>query len=200
MVKCRKLGKNDIIRVFLINFLIAFLALFIIIVRGNGIFTLCNDFNEQQIPFHMLTNEAIKKGNFLWNWNIDLGSSFIGAMGYYTLGSPFFWLTLLFPKNAFPYLAGWIYMLKYAIAGVSSFLYLRRFVGDKKFALLGSVLYAFSGFQTTNLLFYSFHDAVAFFPFMLLGLEKLIVDNKKGEFAFSVFLNAFINYYFLYKK
>ena len=64
MVKCRKLGKNDIIRVFLINFLIAFLALFIIIVRGNGIFTLCNDFNEQQIPFHMLTNEAIKKGNF----------------------------------------------------------------------------------------------------------------------------------------
>ena len=41
MVKCRKLGKNDIIRVFLINFLIAFLALFIIIVRGNGIFTLC---------------------------------------------------------------------------------------------------------------------------------------------------------------
>lgn len=144
----------------------------------------------------MLTNEAIKKGNFLWNWNIDLGSSFIGAMGYYTLGSPFFWLTLLFPKNAFPYLAGWIYMLKYAIAGVSSFLYLRRFVGDKKFALLGSVLYAFSGFQTTNLLFYSFHDAVAFFPFMLLGLEKLIVDNKKGEFAFSVFLNAFINYYF----
>lgn len=200
MVKCRKLGKNDIIRVFLINFLIAFLALFIIIVRGNGIFTLCNDFNEQQIPFHMLTNEAIKKGNFLWNWNIDLGSSFIGAMGYYTLGSPFFWLTLLFPKNAFPYLAGWIYMLKYAIAGVSSFLYLRRFVGDKKFALLGSVLYAFSGFQTTNLLFYSFHDAVAFFPFMLLGLEKLIVDNKKGEFAFSVFLNAFINYYFFVQE
>lgn len=49
----------------------------------------------------MLTNEAIKKGNFLWNWNIDLGSSFIGAMGYYTLGSPFFGLHYCFLKMLF---------------------------------------------------------------------------------------------------
>lgn len=197
----KQIAKSEFaVKAFSINFFIAFFAFINILLRGNGIFTLCNDFNEQQIPFHMLTNEAVKNGNFLWNWNIDLGSSFVGAMGYYTLGSPFFWLTVLFPKNLFPFLAGWLYMLKYAIAGLSSFLFLRRFVKDKNFALLGSVFYAFSGFQTTNLLFYSFHDAVAFFPFMLLGLEKLTHDKKKGVFAFAVFINAFVNYYFFVQE
>ncbi len=184
------------IKAFFLNFLLALIAFLGILVQDKGLFTLCNDFNEQQIPFMMFMNKSIKSGEIFWNWNIDLGSDFIGAMSYYSLGSPFFWITLLFPANAYIYVTAWIYMLKYAVAGASSYLFFVRFTKDKKYALLGSVLYAFSGFQTVNLLFGSFHDTVAFFPFMLIGIEKITEEHKRGYFALAVFLNALVNYYF----
>lgn len=186
--------------VFGINFLIAFISFLGILYNGEGIFTLCNDFNEQQIPFHMLANHFIKNGNIFWNWNIDIGSSFAGALGFYVLGSPFAWLSFLFPDRLYPYVTGWLYMMKYAVAGTLAFLYIRRFVKKERYALLGEMLYAFSGFQCVNLIFHHFHDAVAFFPLLLIGYEKLAREGKKGAFALGVFVNAFVNYYFFIQE
>ena len=188
--------KNPIAQAFFLNFLLAFFSFIYFIIVNKGLFTLCDDFNQQQIPLSMLSNEAIRSGNVLWNWSIDIGTSFIGGTSFYITGSPFFWLSCLFPKNCFPYLVGWLYMLKYAAAGTTSFCYLKRFSSNQKYALLGSVLYAFSGFQATNLLFYHFHDVVAIFPLLLIGLEQLVKENKKGLLAFAVFMSATLNFYF----
>ena len=177
-------------------FAIAFLSFGYFIWEGDGVFTLMTDFRAQQIPFSIGLNDAIKNANFGWQWNVDLGTNMIGAYSFYNLGSPFFWFSLLFPAEMFPYLVGWIYMLKYAVAGMTAYFYIGRFVEKKDCAVLGAVLCAFSGFQTVNLLFYHFHEVVAFFPLMLLGLEKLVVDRKKGLFAAAVFLNCLLNYYF----
>lgn len=166
------------------------------ILKEKGIFTLFADFNNQQIPFNILANQAVKSGEVFWNWNIDLGSNFIGAFSFYNLGSPFFWITLLFPAKTFPYLAGWFFVLKYAVAGATSCAYIQMFIKNKKYAVLGSVLYSFSGFQAANLLFYHFHDVVALFPLMLWGIEKMLVEKKKAVFAIAVFLNALLNYFF----
>lgn len=67
---------------------------------------------------------------------------------------------------------------------------------NSKFAILGRILYSFSEFQSTNLLFFHFHDIVAFFPLLLLGLEKLVSHHKKSLFTFAVFLNCISNYFF----
>ena len=166
------------------------------IIVGNGAFTLMTDFNAQQIPFSIAANDAIKNGQFGWLWNADLGTNLIGAFSFYNLGSPFFWCSLLFPAEAFPYVVGWLFIFKYVVAGALSYLYIRRFVEARQWAVLGAVLYAFSGFQCVNLMFYHFHDVVAFFPLLLLGIEKLVVDNKKGYFVFCVFINCIINYFF----
>ena len=154
--------KNPIAQAFFLNFLLAFFSFIYFIIVNKGLFTLCDDINIQDIPLGMLANNAIKKGNILWNWNIDIGSSFIGGTSYYMLGSPFFWLSCFFPENWFPFLIGWLYMLKYAVAGATSYYYIQIFCKNKKYALIGSILYAFSGFQATNLLFYHFHDIVSF--------------------------------------
>lgn len=186
-------------QVFIINFLIAMVSFLGMVLKGDGIFTLANDFNEQQIPFHMLANNSLKNGSFLWNWSIDLGSSFVGALGFYVLGSPFAWLSFLFPAKLYPYLVGWLYMMKYAVAGALSYGYIKMFT-SKKYAVLGSVLYAFSGFQCINLIFHHFHDAVAFFPLMLIGYEKLVKEGKRGWLALAVCINAFVNYYFFIQE
>ena len=182
--------------VFGINFAMAFLAFIYFIVRGGGLFTQSYDFNAQELSFNMLANQAIKNGDVFWNWNIDIGSDFVETYSFYNIGSPFFWITLLFPASAFPYIVGWVYMLKYAVAGLLSYIFIKRFVKNRHAALIGSMLYAFSGFQSCNLLFYHFHDVVALFPLLLIGLEKLQTEKKKGIFAFAVFINCLVNYFF----
>ena len=46
------------------------------------------------------------------------------------------------------------------------------------------------------MLFYHFHDAVAFFPLMLWGVEKLVSEKKRAVFALTVFINALLSYFF----
>lgn len=191
--------KSGYIQIFALGYFAAMLSFAVLLIRGDGIFTLGNDFNEQQIPFHMLANRAVKSGNTGWSWSVDLGSSLIGALGFYVFGSPFAWISFLFSAEQYPYVTGWLYMAKYAAAAVCAYSYLKRFVG-KKYAALGAMLYAFAGFQSVNLIFHHFHDAVAFFPLMLTGYEKLSREGKKGALALGVAVNAFVNYYFLIQE
>lgn len=180
---------------FVLNFAIAAAALLPYMIRDGGLLLVAADFDAEQLSYNMLCNNAIKSGEVLWNWRIDIGSDFVSSFSFYTLGSPFFWLSFLFPASAFPYLVGWIYVLKYAVAGLTSFAYFRRSASEKS-ALLGSVLYAFSGFSCINVVFYHFHDVIALFPLLMLGLDKRMQEGKKAPFLFAVTINALVNYYF----
>lgn len=162
----------------------------------NGILLLRDDFNYQQIPFLTALNRCVKNFTGTWCWNVDLGTQMVGAYSFYNLGSPFVWGTFLFPESWVPYLMGWFYILKYMVAGVTAYLYLRMFVKNRSYAIAGALLYSFSGFQSTNLLFFHFHDAVAFFPLLLIGLENLITHHKKALFIFAVFINCMVNFFF----
>ncbi|SDB39003.1 membrane protein YfhO [Pseudobutyrivibrio sp. YE44] len=188
---------NEKIFTFLICFGIALLSFIYFIWKGDGFLVITNDFNDQQIPFTISAHKAILNGGISgFSWDVDLGTSTLNAYSFYCLGSPFFWLTMLFPANAFPYIAGWIYMLKYACAGLFAYIYLKRFVKDTRWAMVGAILYAFSGYSSINLIFYHFHDVIALFPLLLIGIE--IIHEKKDYrlFIFAVFLNCFLNYFF----
>ncbi len=164
--------------------------------KNGGIFTLVADFNEQQTSFNMLANTAIKRGDIFWNWQVDLGGSFIGMFAFYNLGSPFFWLTLPFPAAFFPYLMPYLLMLKYVVAALCAYLYLRRFIKDSGIASIVAMAYAFSGFQVINLMFNHFHDVVAFFPLLLLALEKAVTEGRRGLLLIMVAFSAVLNYFF----
>lgn len=181
---------------FLLNLLLGVFAFAWSMISQKGLFSVAGDFNVQQIPFAMAANDAIKSGRTVWDWSLDLGSNFIGGMTFYILGNPSFWLSLLFPSSWFMYLVGWFYVLKYACAGLTSFVYMRRYVRDDRSALIASVLYAFSGFMAENLLFYHFHDVVALFPLMLLTLDDLVEHDRRGPFIFAVLFNVIVNYFF----
>ena len=180
---------------FLLNLLIAFIIFLPFIIQGGGLFSLGDDFDAQEIPFNIFVNREIKELDVFFNWGIDLGSDFISSFSFYNLGSPFFWITLLFRPEAFPWLVVWILILKYAAAGLISFYWLRRHTSDRS-ALIGSVLYAFSGFQAMNMIFYHFHDIVALFPLLLIGFEILVEEKRKGIFALTVAINALVNWNF----
>lgn len=175
------------------------LASFIVFIhQGRGAFTLRDDFNTQVLPFYIQVNRFLKSSlPGQWCWALDLGASFVNGFGYYALGSPFAWLTFLLPPEAFPYVVGWVYMLKYVCAGTTAYLYLKTMTGKGSTCeIIGAVAYAFSGFQATNILFYFFHDVVALFPLLLIGMEYMMRGKSSLFFSFAVFINCLTNYYF----
>lgn len=168
-----------------------------LMILDKGYFLYYGDFISQQLPFYAHANEVIRSGGiFGWDWGTDLGSSFIGSYAFYLTGSPFFWLTLLFPQKAVLYLIPWLLSLKHGVAALTAYGYIRHFVMNKNAAVVGGLLYAFSGFQLFNIFFNHFQDVTAFFPLMLIALEELVNNNRRGWFALSVALMGCINYFF----
>ena len=165
-------------------------------IRNNGIFLYYGDFNSQQMMFYHHANEMVRNGNFGWDWGTDLGSNFIGSYSFYLLGSPFFWLSTLFPMDMVKYLMPWLLSLKTAVAAVTAYAYIRRFSKSPEACFVGGMLYAFSGFQVYNVFFNHFHDVTAFFPLLLLSFEQLTQDKRRGVFAVCVGLSAAISYFF----
>ncbi|MFA6736721.1 MAG: YfhO family protein, partial [Saccharofermentanales bacterium] len=182
--------------VFLLSMFLAVAFFLPYVIQDKGYFFYLGDFNCQQIPFNMLANDAVKSGNIFWNWNTDLGANFIGSYAFYLLGSPFFLIQLILPSSWVPMAIPWVLCLKFAVSAVTAYLYISRFLKNKNYTLIAALLYAFSSFSIYNIFFNHFHDAIAFFPLMLYGLEELLEKDRKGIFAFTVFLNAMTNYYF----
>ena len=181
------------IAAFLLNLIIGAVAVGFYIIQNNGFFAMYYDYSAQEIPFNIFMNETVKSGNVLWNWGIDLGSNFLEAFSFYNIGSVFFWLMLLVPAKLVPQAMGWMIIFKFAVAGATSAAYFDRHAEKKTAIIIGSMLYAFSGFQCSTVVFFHFLDAVALFPLMMIGLEQLAEDKKKGRLAVACLLNVLNN-------
>ncbi len=185
-------------KVFVLALIIGAVIFLPFLILDQGYFIYYGDFNVQQVPFYRLCHEAVRNGEWGLNWYTDLGVNFIGSYSVYGLGNPFFYLTLLFPLKAVPYLMAPLLILKLATAAVTSFGYFKRFTKDDRYALLGALLYAFSGYSIYNIFFNHFLEVVAFFPLLLIGMEEFMVNGRRGLFALTVALNAVVNYYFFF--
>lgn len=191
-----KYSKDRYFLVFLLGFAVMMVTLIPFMICEKGRFIYYGDYNAQQIPFYSLVNDAVRSGQFGWNWYTDLGTDLLSSYSFYLTGSPFFWLTVLLPRGAVTYAMPFLLALKHGIATLTAYIYIRRFVRGKQSALTGALLYAFSGFQIYNIFFNHFQDVTAFFPLMLIAMEENINNHRKGAFAFTVALMACINYYF----
>ena len=185
---------------FLLTFFVGLIvaaALFIpFIVYQGGIFYYYGDFNVQEIPFYQMLHAQVRSGDLGWNHLTDLGSDTISSYSFYTLGSPFFWMTIPFDNEFVPYLIGPILILKFACAAGAAYLFLQRYVEYKPFAVMGGILYAFSGFSIYNVFFFHFHEPMIMFPLLLAALDTFLFDKRRGLFAVAVCAACVVNYYF----
>ncbi|WP_443964989.1 YfhO family protein, partial [Ruminococcus sp.] len=144
-------------RRYLLTFLLGFGTLLLVflpvIIADGGYFIYYGDFNSQQIPFYNLANDAVRSGSFGWNWYTDLGANFIGSYAFYLFGSPFFWITTILPRSWVTFSIPILLCIKHGVAALTAYAYIRRFVQNSNAAIVGGLLYAFSGFQLFNLFF-----------------------------------------------
>lgn len=176
-------------------------------ILDGGFFHYAGDFNSQQISFYRYMNGFVKGAGYpnstfagaprnTFSWATDLGSGVINAYSFYLYGSPFFWLSVLLPQSWLPYMMVPLLVLKFGVAGGGAYLYLRRYVKNANYAVLGACLYALSGFAVYNVFFNHFVDVVALFPYLLWALDEAIYEDRHGLFAFWVAVNLLNNYFF----
>ncbi len=187
---------NYFLKAFLLGLGLSFLVFLPFLVVDGGRFLFYGDFNVQQVPFYRLAHDAVREGNLGWNHLTDLGANFIGSYSFYLLGSPFFWLTIPFPSEWVQFLMGPLLILKFACACLSGYIYIHRYTKSPDTALIGAVLYAFSGFSIYNIFFNHFHEAIICFPLLLAALDEYMQTRCRGLFALAVFACCLVNYYF----
>ena len=164
----------------------------------GGRFVTRGDFIEQQLPFILETRRILRGGLNSYSFNTFLGAPAVGSYAFYTLGSVFVWPLALLPKALIPFGISVMAVLKHAVCAMTSFCYLRRMIRNERLALLGCVLYAFSGFTVVNTQFYHFTEVIAFFPLILLGMEDAMGEHpRRGLLALFCGLNTLTNYYFM---
>ena len=114
----------------------------------GGFFHYAGDFNSQQISFYRYMNGFVKGAGYpdsafagaprnTFSWATDLGSGVMNAYSFYLYGSPFFWLSVLLPQSWLPYMMVPLLVLKFGVAGGGAYLYLRRYVKNANYAVLG---------------------------------------------------------------
>lgn len=180
----------------LIGAFVGIIAFIPVCLQHNGQYMDYGDYFLQYVPFIKELKRMIASGNLSWSWNSFLGDSFVGAYSYYTIFNPFAWIVVLFPDDYILYGTMFATILKLAISMISSMLYIQQFCKKDSYALIGALLYTFSGFTLVNTGFYFFLDVIAVFPFVMYSLERLICEKKQTIYVLSLMLNAAVNYYF----
>ena len=167
-------------------------------VYRGGTWFYYGDYNIQQVPFYIMCHRLVRQGYLFWNPFLDIGSNMGSAFAMYLWGSPFFWMTVPFPEKWIPNLIPFLMAMKYGLALSTAYLYASRYTKSRKGAMAAALLYAFSSFQGTNIVFAHFHDVTAFFPLYLLSFDELAEKGRKAGFAFMTGLMLLISYYFFY--
>ena len=125
---------------------------------------LFSDMYHQYMPFFSELLHKVRGGeNLSFSFNVGIGSNFLALFVYY-LASPFHIFSLLVPESYLMEFMSYLIVLKIGLAGLTSYLYLRRRsglsgagkgdalsagsgAGGEMGALFFSCFYALSGFM-----------------------------------------------------
>ncbi len=196
----RGLLRNRYLRIFILGAAMYMVCAVPFMIWHRGIFFYYGDYNVQQVPFYIMAHRAVRRGFLFWNPQVDLGGSMGGSFAFYLWGSPFFWMTIPFPEEAVPFLLPFLMALRCGTAQTLAYAWLRTQTRTHRAALLGAMLYAFSGFQACNIVFQHFHDVTAFFPLYLLSFDRFCEGLRERKilrgFSLMTAFMAVLNYYF----
>ncbi len=164
------------------------------------------DMYHQYCPFFMEFQDKLVNGDsLLYSFNLGLGSDFVALLAYY-LASPLNWFLIICPKGLVIEFMTFITWVKIGLAGLFMFYYIRehfRLLGkDKRYhlisvmpALIFSTAYAFSGFVATYSWNIMWMDSIALFPLIILGIERLVKENRPVLYYVSLSVSILSNFY-----
>lgn len=193
-MKYVKKYKGELITFFFTIIFLMILFKIIGILDGNMVVA---NFNDEFNPMLIQLKRIILGESGLFNFNTMMGSSFLGTF-YSYVSTIFIPLKLIISnKNVF---AVTFIISKLALASVFCYRYLKYQFKEEKISYLAvfSVLYALSSYSISYYIHIMWLDIYMLFPLVLLGIDKMIKENKKLLYIISLALVIFSNYYLAY--
>lgn len=208
------MSKKLIIRILISSILLSAAAHFFFLQEWvNGRFMVGpNDGLSQMIPFKTFIYENYKQGNFFYSWQFGLGGGFYSQLAYYfstsivflvTAGAVFFMesVHLISP----PDLRFWmnatiiVSILRLSFILTAATVAYRYMNIHTMTAFTGAAVYGLSVMYFRHVIFWEFFaDAMLWIPLLVLGVEKIIREEKPFWFILTVSLMLISNFYFAY--
>ena len=166
------------------------------------------DMYHQYVPFLSELQYKLQEGGSLfYTWNGAGGSNFWNLLAYYG-ASPLNLLLILFPQKMIMEGVTFILLIKIGLAGSFMAIYL-RYAGRQDSSCSGcrngrvnsaailafAVLYALCSYVMAYYWCIMWMDAVALFPLIILGLNRIIDGGSPVLYTVTLALTVFSNYY-----
>ncbi len=187
--------------VYIVAFIIP-VVIMIIIYHARKIFPfgdemyLRSDCYHQYAPFHReLYNKLVNGGSLTYSWNIGMGVNFSALYAYY-LASPINWFIAIFPEKYIIEVMNALIIIKAGLCSSTFSYYI-----SKKFKSRSLTISAFAVFYALSSYFAAFSwnvmwlDCLVLLPLVVLGLERLVKENKCFLYCISLGLTIISNYY-----
>jgi len=185
----------------------ALAALLPIIIMGaafalNGVYPLggrqiiIGDFWDQYYPFISDFWHKLHQGNsLLWSWTAGAGHDYVSHIAYY-LASPFNLLAALFPHDLLREVLTVFLLFKLGLAGLFMSLYL-RYIAKRSDILLPvfASMYALCAFALGYYSNIMWLDTFALLPLVMLGVHKLVSENKFALYILALAAAVICNFY-----
>ena len=135
----------------------------------------------------------------LWDFHIGYGSDIITTLHYYVIGDPLNLLSVFVPKANTEILYESLIIVRLYLAGISFSAYCHKRKKGRYQTLAGSFVYIFCGFALVAAAKHPFFiNPMIYYPFVLLGIEKIFAKEKPYVFIIAVAISASSNFYFFY--
>jgi len=186
--------------IWLAFFIAAAIMTFVYILRGVFPFgeniILKVDLYHQYGPFHEELRSRILNGQSLfYSWEGGLGKEFITQLAYYT-ASPLSFLMLLFKQENMPEAMALFIVLKIAFcAGFFAYYLKQRFKRNDLSIVAFSLMYAFMAYVCGYYWNVMWLDAIALFPMVALGIERLVEQDRHILYGVSLTIVIITNFY-----
>jgi uncharacterized membrane protein YfhO len=136
-----------------------------------------------------------------WDFAFGEGNDILQTLHYYVIGDPFAVLSVLVPTRFLWVYYSFMVLFRLYLAGIAfSCLCFYTKKGIGRYAVMaGALSYVFCYWAILNVNRHPyFLNPLLYFPLILLGIEKILNEEKKGLLTVSVFLAAISNFYYFY--
>lgn len=165
---------------------------------GNNTVLTGDLYTQVSALFYHLWDTIRGGGSLLVDYTSGAGESFFGIFAYY-LVSPINLVVLLFKRNDIYLAISLVVALKIVLSSITCLYSLKYiFKKDNLMFVPLSLLYAFSGYTLVCYQITSWMDVVYMFPLIVVGLKKLIDEDKPIMYGVTLFLTICFSFYLSY--
>ncbi len=142
----------------------------------------------------------IRTGNFsLFTWRLGNGIDLFSNYAFFIIGDVFSYLSILVRTRNVEFLYNILIILRVYCVGLSFLCYTKHRKINCISSVIGAILYTFSSFVLCSCMSQPYYiNAAIMFPLLLIGIEKIIKEEKVIFYTIMVAFMFLSNFYFAY--